>query len=87
MSEPKQIVGEYQYGFHDPENYVFKSGKGLTREIVESISRFKSEPQWMLDIRLTALEEFEKREMPQWGTDLNEINFQDIHYFVRASDK
>lgn len=87
VSEPKSIVGEYQYGFHDPENYVFKSEKGLTREIVESISRFKKEPQWMLDIRLKAFEEFQKRPMPQWGTDLNEINFDEIHYFVRAAEK
>jgi Fe-S cluster assembly protein SufB len=87
VSEPKNIVGEYQYGFHDPENYVFKSEKGLTREIVESISRFKNEPQWMLDVRLKALEEFEKRPMPEWGTDLNEIDFGNIRYFVRAADK
>lgn len=86
-NEPLDIVGEYKYGFHDPENYVFKSEKGLTREIVESISRFKNEPQWMLDIRLKALEVFESKPMPKWGTDLSEINFNDIHYFVRASDK
>jgi Fe-S cluster assembly protein SufB len=87
VSEPKNIVGDYQYGFHDPENYVFKSEKGLTRDIVESISRFKNEPQWMTDIRLKALAEFEKRPMPQWGTDLNEIDFQNIRYFVRATEK
>lgn len=86
-SEQRQIVGEYQYGFHDPENYVFKSEKGLTREIVESISRFKNEPDWMREIRLKALEVFESKPMPTWGTDLSEINFQDIHYFVRATDK
>jgi Fe-S cluster assembly protein SufB len=80
-------VGDYQYGFHDPENYVFKSEKGLTREIVESISRFKKEPEWMLNIRLKALEEFQKRPMPEWGTDLSEINFDEIHYFVRAAEK
>lgn len=87
VSQPKDIVGEYQYGFHDPENYVFKSEKGLTREIVESISRFKNEPQWMTDIRLKAFEVFESKPMPNWGTDLSEVNFQDIHYFVRATDK
>ncbi|HYF77921.1 MAG TPA: Fe-S cluster assembly protein SufB, partial [Symbiobacteriaceae bacterium] len=87
VSEPKQIVGDYQYGFHDPENYVFKSEKGLTREIVESISRFKNEPDWMREIRLKALEVFESKPMPKWGTDLSEIKFEDIRYFVRASDK
>ncbi|MGE5675590.1 MAG: Fe-S cluster assembly protein SufB [Mycobacterium leprae] len=87
-SDTRDIVGEYKYGFHDPENYVFKSEKGLTREIVESISRFKKEPQWMTDIRLKALEVFESKPMPTWGTaDLTEIDFDNIHYFVRASEK
>ena len=87
VSEPRDIVGEYKYGFHDPENYVFKSEKGLTREIVESISRFKSEPDWMREIRLSALEVFLSKPMPTWGTDLSEIDFQNIHYFVRATEK
>jgi Fe-S cluster assembly protein SufB len=86
-SEPNSIVGDYKFGFHDPENYVFKSEKGLTREIVESISRFKNEPDWMLQIRLKALEVFESKPMPEWGTDLSDINFQNIHYFVRATEK
>jgi Fe-S cluster assembly protein SufB len=87
-SEPLNIVGDYKYGFHDTEkNYVFKAEKGLTKEIVESISRFKNEPQWMLDIRLEALEIFRSKPMPEWGTDLSEIDFDNIHYFVRASDK
>ena len=88
VSEPRDIVGDYKYGFHDPESaYVFKSEKGLTREIVESISRFKSEPEWMLEFRLKALEIFESKPMPKWGTDLSDILFENIHYFVRASEK
>jgi len=87
VSQPRDIVGDYKYGFHDPENYTFKSEKGLTREIVESISRFKNEPQWMTDIRLHALEVFESKPMPKWGTDLSEIDFSNIRYFVRATDR
>jgi Fe-S cluster assembly protein SufB len=87
VSKPNDYIGEYQYGFHDPENYVFKSEKGLTSEIVESISRFKNEPQWMLDIRLEALKVFRSKPMPEWGTDLEGINFENIHYFVRATDR
>ncbi len=59
MSEDVKILeglGDYKYGFHDPENYVFKSERGLNREVVENISRMKGEPQWMLDFRLKALE-------------------------------
>ena len=51
-------IGQYKYGFHDAENYVFKSAKGLSREVVENISRMKGEPQWMLDFRLKALGAF-----------------------------
>jgi len=77
-----------RYGFHDPENYLFKAPKGLNREIVEKISEFKNEPQWMREFRLKALEHFMARPMPTWGSPLlEEVDFDDIHYFVRASEK
>ncbi len=76
-----------KFGFHDPENYAFKSEKGLSREIVEQISEHKSEPEWMRKFRLKALDHFESRPMPKWGADLSTIDFNDIHYFVRAADK
>src|SRR5918911_953494 len=68
-----------KYGFHDAENYLYKAPKGLNREIVEKISEFKSEPQWMRDFRLKALEHFEARPMPTWGSPmLAEVNFDGI---------
>src|ERR671930_591830 len=77
-----------RYGFHDAENYLYKAPKGLTREIVEKISEFKNEPQWMRDFRLKALDHFLARPMPTWGSPmLAEVDFDDIHYFVRASEK
>jgi len=76
-----------KYGFYDPEKYVFKAKKGLSREIVEEISWMKSEPDWMRQFRLRALDLFQKKPMPQWGANLNEINFDDIYYFLRATDK
>jgi len=80
-----------RYGFHDAENYLYKAPKGLSRELVERISEFKSEPQWMRDFRLKALEHFLARPMPSWvpGTSplLGEVDFDDIHYFVRASER
>jgi Fe-S cluster assembly protein SufB len=79
-------IGEYQYGFRDPENYVFKSRKGLDREIVEQISQMKGEPQWMLDFRLRALEHFQKRPMPTWGGDLAKLDLDDIYYYVKPTD-
>src|SRR5881392_263152 len=79
---------EERYGFHDAENYLYKAPKGLNREIVEKISEFKDEPQWMRDFRLKALEHFLARPMPTWGSPiLADVDFDNIHYFVRASEK
>ncbi len=76
-----------KYGFFDPEKYVFKAKKGLSKKIVQEISWMKSEPEWMRDYRLRALEIFYKKNLPQWGGNLNDINFDDIYYFLRASDR
>ena len=61
---------QYKWGFSKPENYVFKSRKGLSHEIVEEISELKGEPQWMRDFRHKSLDLFLKRPMPTWGGDL-----------------
>ena len=91
MSEDAKIledIGEYKYGFHDrDDNYVFKSQRGLSREVVENISRMKQEPQWMLDFRLKALEHYMTRPMPNWGPALDEINFDEIYYYVKPTEK
>src|SRR3954454_24892623 len=77
-----------KYGFHDAENYLYKAPKGLTKELIEKISEFKSEPQWMRDFRLKAHDYFLARPMPTWGSPhLAEVDFDNIHYFVRASEK
>jgi Fe-S cluster assembly protein SufB len=89
MSDAKLLegIGEYQYGLKDPDTSVFKSKKGLTREVVEQISAFKNEPQWMLDFRLKALEHYQKRPMPTWGGDLSKFNLDEIIFYVRPMDK
>jgi Fe-S cluster assembly protein SufB len=77
-----------RFGFHDAENYLYKAPKGINREIVEKISEFKSEPLWMREFRLKALEHFLAREQPTWGSPfLAEVDYDDIHYFVRASER
>ena len=80
-------IGEYKYGFHDPENYVFKSRRGLNRDVVEQISAMKEEPQWMLDFRLRALEHFTQRPMPTWGGDLSKLNLDEIFFYTKPTDK
>jgi Fe-S cluster assembly protein SufB len=85
-----QINADYteRYGFHDAENYLYKAPKGINKEIVEKISEFKSEPQWMRDFRLKALEHFFAKPQPTWGSPmLAEVDYDDIHYFVRASER
>ncbi|WP_047150475.1 Fe-S cluster assembly protein SufB [Aneurinibacillus tyrosinisolvens] len=87
MSKKAPELQEYQYGFHDKDISVFRAKKGLTKEIVEEISRIKGEEQWMLDFRLKSLETFRKLPMPQWGGDLTELNFDSITYYVKPSEK
>jgi Fe-S cluster assembly protein SufB len=80
-------LGDYKFGFSMPENYHFKSRRGLDREIVEEISWMKSEPQWMRDYRLRSLKIFEKRPLPQWGGNLNDLDFQNMFYFIKSTEK
>ena len=79
-------IGEYRYGFNDPEDYVYKSGKGLSRAVVEEISSQKGEPEWMRAYRLKALEHFLQRPTPTWGGNLAGLNFDEIFYYVRPSE-
>ena len=72
-----------KYGFHDTEQHVFKSRKGLDEDIVREISKMKGEPQWMTDYRVKALEIFWKKPLPMWGGDVTGIDFQDIYYYVK----
>ncbi len=82
------IKDDYKYGFRDSvDHYAFNSGKGLSREIVNQISEMKSEPDWMREFRLKALDVFGQKPMPNWGGDLSELNFNDIRYFVKATDR
>ncbi|MGI9566226.1 MAG: Fe-S cluster assembly protein SufB [Nitrosopumilus sp.] len=77
-----------KYDFKDStEMYVHLSKKGLTKDTVIGISKMKKEPQWMLDFRLRSFEIFMKKPMPTWGGDLSVIDFQNIYYYAKASEK
>jgi Fe-S cluster assembly protein SufB len=82
-----EIGSDYKYGFHDPEQYVFKSQRGLTPEVVAQISEHKNEPEWMRKFRLKSLEYFRARPLPQWGGNLNEIDFENIFYYLKPTEK
>ncbi|MEB8092468.1 Fe-S cluster assembly protein SufB [Mammaliicoccus lentus] len=87
MAKKSPEVGDYKYGFHDEDVSIFRSGRGLTEEIVRKISEMKDEPQWMLDFRLKSLKQFYKIPMPMWGGDLSELNFDEITYYVKPSER
>jgi Fe-S cluster assembly protein SufB len=78
---------DYKYGFHKKDISVFKTPKGLGRDIVEAISHYKNEPDWMREFRLTSLMTFEQKMLPSWGADLTDLNFDDMYYYVNPSDK
>ncbi|NMC84814.1 MAG: Fe-S cluster assembly protein SufB [Anaerolineaceae bacterium] len=80
-------LGEYQYGFKDPETYVFKSQKGLNEQVVRQISAMKGEPDWMLQFRLKALAHFQQRPLPTWGADISKLDLDDIYYYVRPTNE
>ncbi len=80
-------VGDYKWGFRDPDELVFKARKGLDREIVEQISHMKEEPEWMLDFRLKGLDHFNKRPMPAWGGDLTKLNLDEIYFYAKPADE
>jgi Fe-S cluster assembly protein SufB len=85
-----EIGSDYKYGFHSPdaaEDYFFKSGRGLSPELVAAISEHKNEPEWMRKYRLKSLEYFLARPLPTWGGDVTGIDFDNIFYYIRPTEK
>ena len=80
-------ISDYKYGFHDDVKPVFKSRKGLNKEIIHQISDMKDEPDWMLEFRLEAYEIFKAKPDVKWGGYLASLDFNDIYYYVKASDR
>jgi Fe-S cluster assembly protein SufB len=85
--ELKDILGDYKYGFKTETKSVMDTGKGLTEKVVREISKMKNEPEWMLEFRLKSLQTFFEKANPSWGPDLSGINFDDITYFIRSTDR
>ena len=82
-----QDIDRNIYDIKNKDNYDFKIEKGINEEIVKEISKQKNEPEWMLDIRLKALEEYNKLEFPTWGPDLSDLDMQNIATYVRPKTK
>jgi Fe-S cluster assembly protein SufB len=80
-------LGRYEYGWHDANDAGATARRGLNEDVVRDISAKKNEPSWMLDLRLKGLRLFEKKPMPTWGSNLGGIDFDNIKYFVRSTEK
>jgi len=80
-------LGRYQFGWADSDVAGATAKRGLSEAVVREISALKNEPEWMLDFRLKGLRLFEKKPMPGWGADLSGIDFDNIKYFVRSTEK
>ncbi len=92
MGDTERLTGiresyDEQYGFRDPDTYVYKARKGLNAEIVGQISEMKNEPEWMRAYRLKALEIYRSKPVPTWGPDLSGLIEDDIYFFVKPADQ
>jgi Fe-S cluster assembly protein SufB len=89
MTSTRDLVKDErdQFAFHDDIVYLAETKRGLSRATVEEISRFKDEPEWMLQFRLRAFDHFVKRAMPEWGGDLGRIDFDKIVYYRKPSER
>ena len=80
-------LSRYDYGWSDPDAAGASARRGLSEDVVRDISARKGEPAWMLDLRLKGLRLFDRKPMPAWGSDLGGIDFDNIKYFVRSTEK
>lgn len=87
QEEHLKALGHYQYGWRDSDVAGATAKRGLNEDVVRNISAMKGEPEWMLNTRLKALKLFERKPMPAWGADLSGIDFENIKYFVRSTEK
>jgi len=87
QQEHLDALGNYDFGWHDSDHAGSNARRGINEEVVRNISGLKNEPQWMLDLRLKGFNLFGKKPMPNWGSDLSGIDFDNIKYFVRSTEK
>ncbi|XVV01402.1 Fe-S cluster assembly protein SufB [Actinosynnema sp. CA-248983] len=87
QEETLASIGNYEFGWADSDVAGASARRGLNEDVVRDISAKKNEPEWMLDFRLKALRLFDRKPMPTWGSDLSGIDFDNIKYFVRSTEK
>ncbi|MDO5534346.1 MAG: Fe-S cluster assembly protein SufB, partial [Propionibacteriaceae bacterium] len=87
QDEHLEALGKYRFGWHDADTAGASARRGLNEDVVRDISARKNEPEWMLQRRLRGLKLFERKPMPLWGAELDGIDFDNIKYFVKSTEK
>ncbi|OYO04182.1 Fe-S cluster assembly protein SufB [Enemella evansiae] len=87
QNQQLDALGNYEWGWHDPDVAGASARRGLNEAVVRDISQLKDEPEWMTNLRLKGLRLFDRKPMPTWGADLDAIDFDNIKYFVRSTEK
>jgi Fe-S cluster assembly protein SufB len=87
QDEQIEALSRYKFGWADSDVAGQAAKRGLSDEVVRDISAKKNEPEWMLKLRLKGLRLFDKKPLPTWGSDLTGIDFDNIKYFVRSTEK
>ncbi len=87
QNQQLDALGNYEWGWHDPDVAGASARRGLNEAVVRDISQLKDEPEWMTNLRLKGLRLFDRKPMPTWGADLDDIDFDNIKYFVRSTEK
>jgi Fe-S cluster assembly protein SufB len=90
QADREQLTGvkeDYQYGFHDDIKAFYQTDKGINHAVIDQISDQKNEPDWMREFRHQALDIFLSKPLPTWGADLTSIDYDDIIYYLRPTEK
>lgn len=85
--QAKAVGQDYAYGFHDPEQHVFRSQPGLNQAVVDEISLAKGEPDWMRQFRQHSLKLFLQKKLPTWGADLAQLDFNALTYYLKPAGR
>ena len=90
MENRKTYVADINRGIYDIKDkmkHSFTTGKGLSADVVKTISKDKNEPDWMLDLRLNALDIFLNKPIPDWGADLSELDVNDLVHYLKVDNR
>jgi FeS assembly protein SufB len=79
-------LSKYSLGWSDDVEYAFTPEKGISEGVVDQISWWKGEPEWMRAFRQRAFRMFDRKPMAPWfAVNMPDIDFQDIYYYLKPA--